>query len=209
MFPVAKEGLNLIIPTFILAVALYLTNLQALAIIFFIVFLFLIFFFRNPKRNCTFSQDIILSPADGKIISIENINNPSYINENALKVSIFLSIFDVHITRSPYNGTVEKIEYKKGQFTSAFKDCASKNNENNTIYIKCDNFKLIVKQIAGFIARRIVCNAEENMYIERGQKLGIIKFGSRVELLIPQKVKLKVKTGQKVIGGKTIIGELN
>jgi len=209
MFFIAKEGLSLIIPIFLLTVLLYIINSYILAFICLFILLFLIFFFRDPERIDNFPSNIILSPADGKILSIEEIDENTYLNEKSYKISIFLSVFNVHITRSPYLGIIENVSYKKGKFWSAFKDCASKENENNTLFINCHKFKIIVKQIAGLIARRIVCNVKENMDIERGQKLGIIKFGSRVELFIPHNFKLKIKTGQKVKGGKTVIGEFN
>lgn len=208
MLPIAKEGLNLIVLILIITLIFNLLGLNVLTTIFFVIFLFLLFFFRDPEREVDLPQNIIISPADGKILSIEEIEEKNYINDKAFKISIFLSIFNVHITRIPLDGRIEKIDYKRGKFATAFSKEASSENENNTVFIKNEKIKLIVKQIAGLIARRIVCNRAIWEYMQRGQKLGIIKFGSRVELFIPQNVSLKIQVGQKVKGGKTIIGEL-
>ena len=208
MLPIAKEGLNLIVVFLIMSLMSYIAGLWVLGTIFFIISSFLIFFFRYPKRKVDLPPHIITSPADGKILSIEEVEENSYLGDMAFKISIFLSLFNVHVTRIPLNSEVEKTDYKKGTFKPAFSSKSSKSNEQNMVFLKNENIKLIVKQIAGIIARRIVCNVEPKSIKRRGDKLGIIKFGSRVELYVPKSVILKVNVGQKVKGGKTIIGEL-
>jgi phosphatidylserine decarboxylase len=151
----------------------------------------------------------IVSPADGKVIRIENAVREDRPGVTYLKVSIFMNIFNVHVNRVPFAGQVGEIRYHAGQFLSANLDKASLLNERNTVFLKMsDGRELITVQIAGLIARRIVCWITEGMQVERGQRLGLIRFGSRVELFLPEGTKLLVQLGDKVRGGQTPIGEL-
>ena len=165
------------------------------------------FFFRDPNRTIPL-DGFIVSPADGTITYIGDPNTPFDIeNNNQLytKVSIFLSIFDVHVNRMPIDGTIKEIKYIPGKFINATLDKSSKQNEKNIIKINNGKYDYFVVQIAGLIARRIVCNVNINQDLKKGERIGIIKFGSRVDLYLPKSNKVLVSKGQKVIGGETII----
>ena len=176
-----------------------------------ILTLFIINFFRDPQRLIPV-DDIIVSPADGTITYIGESEAPkeSEINERFLKISIFLNIFNVHVNRVPTYGKVKKINYISGKFISATLDKSSEDNERNIIVIEKNNSDLIiVTQIAGLIARRIVCDLQNNEELLQGDRLGIIKFGSRIDLYLPLNYKPLVAVGQTVIGGETIISNPN
>ena len=176
--------------------------------IFFAILSFYIFyFFRDPNRTIPLDS-FIVSPADGTITYIGDANTPFDIeNNNQLytKVSIFLSIFDVHVNRMPIDGTIKEIKYIPGKFINATLDKSSEQNEKNIIKISNGTYNYFVVQIAGLIARRIVCNVNKNQDLKKGERIGIIKFGSRVDLYLPKSNKVLVSKGQKVIGGETII----
>jgi len=170
--------------------------------------LFTTFFFRDPERQTPTGENMLVSPADGKIIGIDKIEN-DYIGQPSVKISIFLSIFDVHINRIPVDGVIDHIKYNPGKFFAAFQEKSSDLNEQNEIRIITKNgHKLIVKQIAGLIARRIVCNIKKDESVSAGKRFGLIRFGSRTELIIPESSELKIMLGQHVYGGKTVIGYL-
>jgi phosphatidylserine decarboxylase len=180
----------------------------ALAIIPTALFLFTLFFFRNPKRNIPGNEQYILSPADGTIMAIDEVIEDRFIKEPAIRISIFLSIFNVHLNRSPLSGTVRYRHYRPGKFIPAFKSHASDINEKNFIGIESDGFKIMVCQITGFIARRIKCWADNGQILQSGEIIGIIKFGSGTEIFIPIGSKINVKKGDKVKAGETILGIL-
>ena len=169
---------------------------------------FVMFFFRNPSRNNTFSKEQIVSPADGKVLNISKVVENEFINGNAIKVSIFLSIYNVHLNTSPIDGKVKYQSYREGKMLPAFKSHASEINERNTIGIESDDgFKVLVRQITGFVARRIVWWIKPEDMLKKGEKFGLIKFGSCTEILLPEDTKILVVQGQKVRAGETIIGE--
>jgi len=180
----------------------------ALAIIPAALFLFTLFFFRNPKRNIPGNEQYILSPADGTIMAIDEVIEDRFIKEPAIRISIFLSIFNVRLNRSPLSGTVRYRHYRPGKFIPAFKSHASDINEKNFIGIESDGFKIMVCQITGFIARRIKCWADNGQILQSGEIIGIIKFGSGTEIFIPIGSKINVKKGDKVKAGETILGIL-
>lgn len=207
-----KTGLRIIFGIFlsllILIILYILTDIETikyLAILNLIFLTFSVFFFRDPEREVPKDNDMILSPADGKIIRIENIVDNEYIEGEALKIRIFMSVFNVHVNRISYDGTIENILYKKGDFKNASFLEKSENNEQNILFVKSENFKYIIKQVAGLIARRIICFKSKDDKVKRGERFGIIKFGSRVELIIPASVQLLVKEGIQVKGGITPI----
>lgn len=169
---------------------------------------FIIYFFRNPKRNIPAEKNLILSPADGVIFEIDEVYEENFIKGRAIRVNIFLSIFNVHINRSPLQGEVKYRYYRAGKFIPAFKSHASDINEKNFIGIENQSYKLMVCQITGFIARRIKCWVDEGKRLAGGEIIGIIKFGSGTELFIPMGSRLMVKKGDKVRAGETVIGIL-
>ena len=170
-------------------------------------FLFVTCFFRDPERHIPNEPNVIVSPADGKITEIITEKEP--INgELCKRVTIFLSVFNVHVNRVPIAGTIEEIRYNPGKFLAAFNPKASMDNEQNIILINNGKTHVFVKQIAGLIARRIVCWPKKGDYYESGQRYGLIRFGSRVDILLPETAKLSVACGDRVSGGKSIIGYL-
>ena len=182
-----------------------------LGIILLILSIYIYYFFRDPIRAIP-SDDVVVSPADGVVTFIGESNCPL---ENNLdpnkykKISIFLSIFDVHVNRMPIDAKISSINYIPGKFLNATLDKSSKENERNIIYAKKNNENFYIVQIAGLIARRIVCNLHNNQEVQRGERIGIIKFGSRVDLYIPENYNILVAKGQRVVGGETIISNPN
>ncbi len=210
----APEGTGILIASGALVVALVLVSLTigktgkliwlpALGIVWF----FLVAqFFRDPERFPPGGGKLILSPADGKIISIgEAIESP--LTPVGVRVSIFMSPFNVHVNRSPVDGTITFKEHKSGKFESAFKPVASRENEHTLIKMETPYGMVAFKQIAGFLARRIVFHPHIGDALRAGQRVGMIRFGSRVDLFVPASVRIKVKLGQMVTAGETIIGE--
>jgi len=211
---IAKEGRIILIPlllvTFPIGVYAHATDNIILIVLYSILgllFLFSLNFFRDPVREIPIGKDLVISPADGKIVKITEVDD-SDVGESAKLVSIFLNVFNVHVNRVPVDGVVESKERKSGKFLAAFDHDASDVNEQIITIIKNESGKFKVKQIAGLIARRILCYANTDSEIKRGERLGFIRFGSRTDLLIPKKYNIKVKIGQKVTGGETIIGNL-
>lgn len=170
---------------------------------------FVMAFFRDPERTIPEEANLVVSPADGKIIEIVDEEEQDFIGAPTTRVSIFLSIFDVHINRIPISGRVAYLKYRPGAFLQAFKKEASLKNEQTIIGIENTNTKLLFKQIAGILARRIVCNLKEGDEVKKGMRFGMIKFGSRVDIFLPKNIDLKVRIGQKVQGGTSIIGVIN
>ena len=211
---IAKEGRIILIPllfiTFPIGVYAHASNNIVLIIIYAILgslFLFCLNFFRDPVRSIPSEKSIVVAPADGKVVKIEYIND-SNIGESSQLVSIFLNVFNVHVNRVPVDGLVESVERKQGRFLAAFNHIASDENEQVITIINNESGKYKIKQIAGLIARRILCYAKEGMKLNKGDRLGFIRFGSRTDIIMPKKITLKVEVGQKVIGGETIIGTL-
>lgn len=185
------------------------------AILFLPVLIFLFAFFRDPERQVTAEQHAMVSPADGKVSDITEIEHDELLGGPAIRIGIFLSVFNVHVNRSPCDGKVLSIAYKKGKFINAMRhDEASSDNESNTVVIgesATDKPIAVVKQIVGLIARRIIFTAEKGETIQRGQRIGMIKFGSRTELTIPKWLgpKVKVEIDQTVRGAVDVIATLD
>lgn len=206
--PLAKESYNIVLPFFIFLGIVYFLS-KTIFYCSLPVFLFILYFFRDPQRKISIQEGIILSPADGKIVEIDEVYEEDILKQPVYKIGIFLSIFNVHINRAPIAGTVELKKYQKGKFRNALFRKASLVNENNTIVIKNDQQFVLLKQIAGFIARRIVCHCEVGSSLSLGERFGMIKFGSRVDIFIPKNISLKCQIGNKVYAGKTILGVTN
>ena len=208
--PVAREGLPFIFIGSCLTFFLFYFDLMFLAIIAGILTLFTIYFFRDPEREIGAHEKTILTPADGMVLDIRYLNdgnNP--LGEPAIKVSIFMSIFNVHVNRIPIYSKISKIIYHPGKFFAANLDKASEQNESNMISLQTENgCNIIVIQIAGLIARRIACWIKEGDVVKAGQRFGLIRFGSRLDIYLPDNTRINVKVRQKVKAGVTIIGEL-
>jgi phosphatidylserine decarboxylase len=208
--PVAKEGYPFI---FALAFATLLAGILALKItaaILLIVTIFVLCFFRDPERLGPDRTDALVSPADGKVILVERVTDSRFFEGETLKISIFMNVFNVHVNRIPCSGKVEKVLYKPGKFYSADSQQAELQNEYcANIITTLTGKKIVFVQIAGLIARRIVCWLEEGDAVVRGKRFGLIRFGSRVDLYLPPETELVIQPGHLVRAGETVLGFLN
>ena len=210
-----KEGFNIIVFNFLMSTSLVISfeilinseNIKSfIQILILIQFLLILWFFRNPIRNIKINPELILSPADGKIVVIKEVTETEFFNDKRKQVSIFLSPLDIHVNRYPVSGKIIFSKYHKGKYLVAWHPKSSVKNERTTVVIDNKKFgKIMYRQIAGAIARRIVNYAKPNKIIEQGEDSGFIKFGSRVDLFLPIDCKIRVKIGQKVKGGITEI----
>ncbi|MEW6419492.1 MAG: phosphatidylserine decarboxylase family protein [Nitrospirota bacterium] len=171
--------------------------------------IFMAFFFRDPERKIPTGEGIFVSPADGKVILIKDAYEKDYLKTDAKEISVFMSPLDVHVNRSPCDGKVSVVKYSPGRFMAAYKDESSIKNENIVMIIDGKDGRVLVRQVAGFIARRAVCRVKAGDILGRGQKYGIIKFGSRLDVYLPKDAKIMVKLGDKVKAGETVIGGYN
>jgi len=206
--PIAKEGFPFIGGGIVLSIASALLGLMATSIILGLLTLFVVYFFRDPERGLPQEPNALVAPADGKLLKVETLK-PSHspLDIETVKLSIFMSLFNVHVNRCPTEGIVEEIIYEPGKFFSANLDKASEQNEKNKIFLEAPRVgKIMLVQIAGLIARRIVCWIRPGEKVSLGQRVGLIRFGSRVEVYIPATCRVVVKEGQKVKAGQTIIG---
>jgi len=209
---IVKDGWKFVLPLLLLSVflfffwkigSLFLLGLASLTL----------FFFRDPERKIPEGEDLILAPADGKVIDISEIGEENFLHSKAKVVRIFMSIFNIHVQRSPVKGKVEWIKYNSGKFVAAYTEEASRENESNLIGIQksyqvsSNEKRILVKQIAGSVARRICCWCKEGDNLLAGERIGMIRFGSRVDVYLPQEVEIKVKKGDRVVGGETLIGK--
>ena len=201
---IARQGFGytgLLVVLGILAAVLLPSSFYSIP--FFVLAAFVVFFFRDPERVPPADEKLLVSPGDGKVVYVgEGERDPE-----RQQISIFLSIFDVHINRSPLKAVVRRIRYSPGKFLAAYNSDAGRKNEQNELELVDGDFTVIVRQIAGVIARRIVCSRKENDELERGERFGLIQFGSRMEIILPKESKLRVKLGDRVKGGETVIAE--
>jgi phosphatidylserine decarboxylase len=206
-WPMAKEGLPFLIPMVLLTIFLGILGWTVWMFLGIFFSLFFAYFFRNPRRKIPDLQNIILSPADGRIIFVGECEEDRFLKEKTLKVSIFMSVFDVHLNRAPVSGKVLERSYLPGRFLVASVEKSSLLNEQNAVILETEDcLKILLIQIAGFVARRIVCYAKAGDLLRKGQIFGLIRFGSRVDLYLPPEVKPIVRVGQHVKGGESIIG---
>ena len=195
-----KEGFSFVIVPAAAALIFAALQFWIVAAIFVLIAAFMAFFFRDPERKVPDNSGTIVSAADGRVTRLES-------NEEGKLVSVFLSPIDVHINRAPIEGTITKVEYVKGRKMSATSNNASFTNERNSLTIENENISVVCTQIAGVLARRIVCWNKEGDHLDRGQRFGLIKFSSRTDLLMPPGVELCVKLGDRVKGGETVIAK--
>ncbi len=207
MIPIAREGWPFILPPLGLAVILWAAGWHVSSAITLALAVSVALFFRDPPRDIPKGEGLILSPADGTIVQVTQYIG-SELQEPATQVSIFLSVLNVHINRAPFPAVVEEVTYKPGTFRIAWQAEASADNEQNLIALKAPEGRLLVKQIAGLIARRIVCRVVPGQKLEAGERIGLIRFGSRVDLIVPARAELLVKRGDRVYGGTSVIGAL-
>src|SRR3972149_263803 len=203
--PIAIEGIPFVVIAGVISLIFYLTGLIIPALLFSLVTLFIIWFFRNPERNVPTGDNIVISPADGKIIDIKE-DESRILKKRMIKISIFMNLFNVHVNRLPCTGKVVDILYNPGKFVSANLEKASLENEQNAVVLETTSGeKIIFIQIAGLIARRIVCWLKEGDYGGKGQRVGLIRFGSRVVVYLPVGTDVKVSLGQKVKAGESVL----
>jgi phosphatidylserine decarboxylase len=206
--PVAAEGWPFIGPLAVLTAVLFAFGWRTPGFVFLALTLFVLFFFRDPERTVPAGSDLVVSPADGRVIVVKDVFEPNYLKQDMQQVSIFLSVFNVHVNRAPLGGTVEAVKYTPGRFLVASVDKASTDNEQTAMVISDGRRRILVKQIAGLIARRIVCYAKPGDRIAAGERYGLIRFGSRVDIFLPKDAELRVKVGDRIKGARDVIGVL-
>ena len=206
-FPVASAGYPLIFAAAFATGVLALLQLRVLALLGLAVTFFIAYFFRDPDRVVPVSDGAVISPADGRVVIAGKVDQTLYYDGPCQKISIFMSVFNVHVNRIPHEGLVEKIEYHPGKFVNASFDKASEDNERNAVFIITDRGKrLCVVQIAGLIARRIICHIQAGDTVHRGRRFGMICFGSRLDVYLPADATVNVAVGDRVKAGTSIVG---
>jgi len=205
---IAEEGLRFILPSAGLAILFALTGWWPLVVFFLLLAAAFTFFFRDPDRVPPPGEQLLVSPADGEVLGIDALPSHPDLAGLVNKITIFLSLTDVHLVRSPLTATVVRTDYQPGKFLPAYKPEAGTHNESNTLVLKGGRTDLVMKMIVGVAARRIKCFVQAGAAVDRGQKVGLMYFGSRVELTLPPNVVLKVGLHQKVKAGETVIAEV-
>jgi len=211
----AREGLSLIVIAALIAVGAFglaLTRrswpLWLLAFCLTIVALWVAYFFRDPVREGERGDRLVISPADGRVVMITEVDEPTFMKSKAVRVSVFMNVFNVHVNRYPVTGTVRYVEHKAGKFLNAAAENASIENEQASIGIETGSNNILVRQIAGLIARRIITDSKEGDRVQQGDRMGLIRFGSRVDVFLPATTKLRVKVGDVAFAGVTVLGDL-
>ncbi len=207
MIKFAPEGYPYITGSFLLTVIFAFITKNYITAAPFTIFLFMLFFFRDVERTVPDRDGAVVSPADGRVIYFDKTYENEFLKKDVRKLSIFMSPLNVHINRVPYDGTVISIKHTPGGFRAAYRDEASIKNENIAMVLRTKEGDLLVRQVAGFLARRAVCRVRINDSVKRGQRSGIIKFSSRVELYLPLSASMNVKVGDKVKAGETIVAQ--
>lgn len=207
--PIVKEGLPFIGVFFLGVLGFAWASFWPGVLFFLFLTGFSAYFFRNPERLPPIGSALVAAPADGKVIFVGLAKEPEFSKEEMLKVSIFMSLFDVHVNRVPIDGTVRDMKYHKGKFLAASEDRASEENERNALLIETSRGqKLVLVQVAGLVARRIICYPSVGSYLLKGQRMGLIRFGSRCDMFFPKNTQVIVKKGDRVVGGETILAQL-
>jgi phosphatidylserine decarboxylase len=194
--------------TFVVALARRSWGLWLLALVVTVIALWVAYFFRDPERTGERGPRIVVAPADGKLILITEVDEPAFIGGKALRLSIFMNIFNVHVNRYPIDGTVKYVHYNKGKFLNAAAEKSSLENEQSSVGIESGPYRILVRQIAGLIARRIVTYSKVGDAAKQGERMGMIRFGSRVDVFIPTDSKLRAALGTMTTAGTTILAEL-
>lgn len=212
----AREGLIFILIAAVIAAGGYALALNRrswplwlLAFLLTLIALWVAYFFRDPERTGERGERLVVAPADGKVIQIAEVDEPAFLGGKAIRISIFMNVFNVHVNRYPVSGTVQYVHYNKGKFLNAAADKASLENEQSSVGIQTPSgLRVLVRQIAGLIARRIVTYSKMNERVNQGDRMGIIRFGSRVDVFLPVGSPVRVKEGQLTTAGVTILAEL-
>ena len=179
-----------------------------LAVVMIVVAVWVAYFFRDPERSGERGDRVVISPADGKVVLITEVDEPAFIHGRAMRVSVFMNVFSVHVNRYPISGIVKYVQYNPGKFLNAAVEKSSLENEQRSVGIESGPYRILVRQIAGLIARRIVTYSREGERVEQGERMGLIRFGSRVDVFMPTDATIRVKVGELAIAGTTPIAEL-
>jgi len=211
----AREGWTFIVVAALIAVVAYAAALNRrswplwlLAVVLTVLALWVAYFFRDPQRTGARGDHVVISPADGKVVMISRVDEPTFMHGPAMRVSIFMNVFNVHVNRYPVSGVVEYVERKSGRFLNAASEKSSLENEQSSIGILSGSDRILVRQIAGLIARRIVTDAKQGAHVQQGTRMGLIRFGSRVDVFVPLTAEITVKVGDASFAGVTEIAEL-
>ena len=211
----AREGLIFIAISVLLAAVAFTAALGRrswplwlLAFVLLVLAIWVAYFFRDPERAGDRGEQLVISPADGKVVMITEVDEPNYLQSRALRISIFLNIFNVHVNRYPVGGTVEYVHYNPGRFFNAAAEKASLENEQASVGIRTPHHKVLVRQIAGLVARRIVTYSKPGQQIEQGERMGLIRFGSRMDVFLPLGTPVRIRVGDAVLAGTTVLAEL-
>jgi phosphatidylserine decarboxylase len=211
----AREGYPFIgiapvlaVATFALALARRSWAIWLLAIVLTVLALWVAYFFRDPERTGVRGKDIVVAPADGKLIMITEIDEPNFVGGRAKRLSIFMNVFNVHVNRYPVDGVVRYVHYNKGKFLNAAAEKSSLENEQSSVGIESGLHKILVRQIAGLVARRIVTYSQPGQEVKQGDRMGIIRFGSRVDVFLPTDARIRVEPGTLTTAGVTVLAEL-
>lgn len=204
---IAREGYPLILTALAVTIVALALGWTAIGTMLGLGTLAIAGFFRDPERRIPLSDGLIVAPADGRVVSIGEVKGDPFFADAVTRVSIFLSPLDVHINRAPVAGTIKEVQYKRGKFLAAYKEEASRSNEQNALKVVDNHGRSVgVVQIAGVLARRIVCRVKRGERVERGGRFGLIMFGSRTDTFFPRGCRIEVSEGQRVKGGETILG---
>ncbi len=211
----AREGVTFIVIAALIAIAAYAAALTRrswplwlLAFVFTLLALWVAYFFRDPERSGERGAALVIAPADGKVVMITDVDEPTFIHGRATRVSIFMNVFSVHVNRYPVSGTVRYVFRSPGKFLNAATEQSSLENEQTSVGLETGTHRILVRQIAGLIARRIHTYSLEGERVEQGERMGIIRFGSRVDVFVPPGSGIKVQAGEATIAGTTVIAEL-
>src|SRR5215216_1680753 len=183
-------------------------GLWLVAFLLTLIALWVAYFFRDPERTGDRGDRVVIAPADGKVVMITEVDEPAFIHGRAQRISIFMNVFNVHVNRYPVSGTVKYVHYNPGKFMNAASETSSLENEQRSVGIESGRYRILVRQIAGLIARRIVTYSREGERVEQGERMGLIRFGSRVDVFVPTNAKVLVKLGQATVAGTTVVAEL-
>ena len=210
----AREGRLFIVASALLALAaLYLAAQRggawwAIAVVLALLAGWVAYFFRDPERDGERGERLVVAPADGKIVLMTEVDEPSFVHGRALRISIFMNVFSVHVNRYPVSGVVRHVKYAHGKFLNAVSEASSAENEQMSVGIDTGRHRILMRQIAGLIARRIITYSREGEQVAQGDRMGLIRFGSRVDVFVPPDSRVRVKLGDLTVAGSTVLAEL-
>jgi len=212
----AREGLSFIVIAALVAAGVFglalVRRSWALWLFAFalaLIALWVAYFFRDPVRSGERGERLVIAPADGKVVMITEVNEPTFMKERSIRLSIFMNVFNVHVNRYPVSGIVRLVDHTPGRFANAASEASSLENEQTSIGIEAGSNHVLVRQIAGLIARRIVTDSKVGEHVQQGERMGLIRFGSRVDVFLPAGAALRVKVGDATFAGTTVLGELS